>query len=73
MIIDFSDEVSQKYHISKYPTLKLFRHGRLAKREYRSQRSKDAFIQFIREQLKDPVVQLPGPADVAKLDVSAIC
>ncbi|PIK43820.1 putative endoplasmic reticulum resident protein 44 [Apostichopus japonicus] len=67
---DREPEVSQKYHISKYPTLKLFRNGRLAKREYRGQRSKDAFVQFIREQLVDPVVQLPNPAEIPKLNTS---
>lgn len=65
---DREPEISQKYHISKYPTLKLFRNGRLAKREYRGQRSKDAFVQFIRDQLVDPVVQLPNPAEIPKLN-----
>lgn len=68
-LVSFPAEISQKYHISKYPTLKLFRNGRLVKREYRGQRSKDAFVQFIKEQLVDPVVQLSSPEDVPKLDV----
>lgn len=67
---DREPEISQKYHISKYPTLKLFRNGRLVKREYRGQRSKDAFVQFIKEQLVDPVVQLSSPEDVPKLDTN---
>ncbi|XP_041482578.1 endoplasmic reticulum resident protein 44-like [Lytechinus variegatus] len=62
--------LAKKYHISKYPTLKLFRGGQLAKREYRSQRSKDAFVAHIRENLKDPVIQLASPDDVSGLDES---
>ena len=62
--------LAKKYHISKYPTLKLFRGGQLAKREYRSQRSKDAFVSHIRDNLKDPVIKLEKSEDVMSLDVS---
>ncbi|XP_791945.2 endoplasmic reticulum resident protein 44 [Strongylocentrotus purpuratus] len=62
--------LAKKYHISKYPTLKLFRGGQLAKREYRSQRSKDAFVSHIRDNLKDPLVKLTNPDEVPNLDES---
>ncbi|XP_072034842.1 endoplasmic reticulum resident protein 44-like [Amphiura filiformis] len=61
-------EIAKKYHISKYPTLKLFRNGRLAKREYRSQRSKDAFVSFIQEQMKDPIVMLQDKMALNNID-----
>ncbi|XP_072181143.1 endoplasmic reticulum resident protein 44-like [Diadema setosum] len=65
---DKNPTLAKRYHISKYPTLKLFRGGRLAKREYRSQRQKDAFLTFVREQLKDPIVRLGKPEEVSGLD-----
>lgn len=52
----FSAELAQKYHINKYPTLKLFRYGQVSKREYRGQRSPDAIEEFIKQQL-DPAIK----------------
>lgn len=49
--------IASNYRISKYPTLKLFRNGQMVKKEYRGQRSVDAICSFIREELKDPVVE----------------
>ncbi|XP_070570615.1 endoplasmic reticulum resident protein 44-like isoform X2 [Ptychodera flava] len=66
---DANGEISSRYHISKYPTLKLFRNGRVAKREYRGQRSRDAFQNFIKQQLQDPITALEQLDDVkTKLD-----
>ena len=48
-----SDSIAAQYHISKYPTLKLFRNGEPLKKEYRGQRSVDALAAFIKEQVKD--------------------
>ena len=64
-------EIAKRYHISKYPTLKLFRNGRLAKREYRSQRSKDAFVSFIKEQMKESIVMLQDKNALNNIDVSS--
>jgi hypothetical protein len=36
-----------RFHITKYPTLKYVRNGILAKREYRGQRSAEAFLKFV--------------------------
>lgn len=33
--INFLDKIAKYYHVNKYPTLKLFRHGELVKKEYR--------------------------------------
>ncbi|VIO95343.1 Thioredoxin family protein [Brugia malayi] len=48
---DREADIAQKYHVSKYPTLKLFRGGELVKKEYRGQRSVDALAVFIDKQL----------------------
>ncbi|PVD38973.1 hypothetical protein C0Q70_01598 [Pomacea canaliculata] len=49
--------IASNYRISKYPTLKLFRNGQVVKKEYRGQRSVDAIVSFIRDELKDPVIE----------------
>merc|ERR1711937_822982 len=48
-------ELAQKYHISKYPTIKVFRNGKAQKKEYRGNRSPQDFKKFIDTLLKDPV------------------
>jgi endoplasmic reticulum resident protein 44 len=49
--------IASQYRINKYPTLKLFRNGQMVKKEYRGQRSADSLANFIREELRDPVVE----------------
>ncbi|CAG0892653.1 unnamed protein product [Cyprideis torosa] len=51
---DKQSDIAKRFHITKYPTLKLMKYGQLAKREYRGQRSADAFVKFLQDQLKDP-------------------
>ncbi|KAJ0180421.1 hypothetical protein K1T71_003825 [Dendrolimus kikuchii] len=53
---DKEGAVATRFHITKYPTLKLFQNGLPAKKEYRGQRSAEAFADFIKKQLTDPVV-----------------
>ncbi|CAH0748091.1 unnamed protein product [Diatraea saccharalis] len=53
---DKEGAIATRFHITKYPTLKLFRNGLPAKKEYRGQRSAEAFAEFIKKQLTDPVV-----------------
>ncbi|XP_063821676.1 endoplasmic reticulum resident protein 44 [Ostrinia nubilalis] len=48
--------IATRFHITKYPTLKLFRNGMPAKKEYRGQRSVEAFSEFIKKQLTDSIV-----------------
>lgn len=43
-----------RFHITKYPTLKLMMNGKIYKREFRGQRSADAMVTYIRDLLKDP-------------------
>ena len=52
---DKENSIASRFHITKYPTLKVIRNGQPAKREYRGQRSVDAFVEFIKNQLEDPV------------------
>ena len=66
----FLASVAAKYHVTKYPTLKLFRHGQLVKREYRGQRSVDSLANFLRDQVKDPVNHVEDLDSLEKLDVS---
>lgn len=53
----FAADIASQYHISKYPTLKLVRNGQLIKKEYRGQRSVDALVQFVKDQVRDSVQQ----------------
>lgn len=65
----FPGNLGTRFHITKYPTLKYVRNGVLAKREYRGQRTADAFVEFIREQTRDPVKEFTDLKEVNELDV----
>lgn len=65
---DSDNAIATKYHVNKYPTLKLFRHGIMAKREYRGARNVDAFIEFLRKHLQSSVTKLSTPSDLITLD-----
>ncbi|KAL4217027.1 Endoplasmic reticulum resident protein 44 [Mactra antiquata] len=54
---DNENGIATTYHISKYPTLKLFRNGQVVKKEYRGQRSPDALAEYIKTQLEDTIKQ----------------
>ncbi|XP_045179370.2 endoplasmic reticulum resident protein 44-like isoform X2 [Mercenaria mercenaria] len=54
---DNENGIATTYHISKYPTLKLFRNGQVVKKEYRGQRSADALAEFIKGQVEDTIKQ----------------
>lgn len=53
--------------ISKYPTIKLYRNGQVLKKEYRGQRSVDAFSAYLKHHLKPSVVNVFKSEDL-KLD-----
>ena len=63
-------DIAQRYRISKYPTLKLFRNGMMMKREYRGQRSVKALADYIRQQKSDPIQELHDLTEISTLDVS---
>lgn len=57
------------YHISKYPTLKLFRNGHIVKKEYRGQRSVSALTEYIQGQLQDTVKKHTSMDELDELEV----
>ncbi|XP_052370905.1 endoplasmic reticulum resident protein 44-like [Oncorhynchus keta] len=65
---DQHSDIAQRYRISKYPTLKLFRNGMMMKREYRGQRSVTAIADFIRQQKVDPIKEIHSLEEVNSAD-----
>ena len=61
--------IASRFHITKYPTLKLLRNGQAAKKEYRGQRSADAISNFIGDQLKDPINKINHLNDLQGVEV----
>lgn len=66
---DQQTALAGRFHISKYPTLKLLINGQVGKKEYRGQRSADALVEFVRDLLKDPVKELTSVKDTANIDL----
>ncbi|XP_069476705.1 endoplasmic reticulum resident protein 44 [Ambystoma mexicanum] len=62
--------IAQRYRISKYPTLKLFRNGMMMKREYRGQRSMSAIADFIRQQKSNPIREIHDLEEIKTIDHS---
>lgn len=46
---------SSRFDIRKYPTVKIIRLGFISKTEYRGQRSVEALLQFVENELKEPI------------------
>ncbi|XP_078543807.1 endoplasmic reticulum resident protein 44 [Lissotriton helveticus] len=67
---DQHSDIAQRYRISKYPTLKLFRNGMMMKREYRGQRSMSAIADFMRQQKSDPIKEIGDLEELKTLDHS---
>lgn len=65
---DKESAVATRFHISKYPTLKVIRNGLPTKREYRGQRSVESFAQFVHKQLEDPIQEFHSLQQLQKLD-----
>lgn len=65
---DAESSIASRFHITKYPTLKLLRNGQATKREYRGQRSADAFANYIKEQLRDPIKILESLDEIKDLE-----
>ncbi|XP_032091606.1 endoplasmic reticulum resident protein 44 isoform X1 [Thamnophis elegans] len=61
-------DIAQRYRISKYPTLKLFRNGMMMKREYRGQRSVTAIADYIRQQKSNPIREVLSLEEINSLD-----
>ncbi|XP_017119558.1 endoplasmic reticulum resident protein 44 [Drosophila elegans] len=52
---DTEEELADKFDILKYPTLKIVRNGLISNLEYRGQRSVEAFVKFVEQELSDPI------------------
>jgi len=65
-----SDSLAGRFHVSKYPTLKLFLFGKLMRREYRGQRSADALAEYIRSQLNSPITEMNSQEEIYMIEVS---
>jgi len=65
---DAQPSISTKYHVNKYPTLKLYRHGVITKREYRGARQIDVLFDYIRKQVESSIIKLSNPNDLTTLD-----
>lgn len=65
---DKEGPIATRFHITKYPTLKVIRNGQPAKKEYRGQRSVEAFTKFISRQLEDPVKEFGKLSDLGQLE-----
>ena len=64
----FAASVASRFQITKYPTLKVIRNGQPAKKEYRGKRSTDAFLEFVKKQLEDPIKEFQDLKDLRNLD-----
>uniref|UniRef100_A0A8C3LMD2 Endoplasmic reticulum protein 44 n=1 Tax=Chrysolophus pictus TaxID=9089 RepID=A0A8C3LMD2_CHRPC len=67
---DQHSDIAQRYRISKYPTLKLFRNGMMMKREYRGQRSVTAIADYIRQQKSNPIREVQDLEEINTVDRS---
>jgi len=65
---DAEGSLGTRFHITKYPTIKFIRNGVLSKKEYRGQRSADAFLDFVRENSRDPVVEYKDLGELKEMD-----
>ncbi|XP_031783627.1 endoplasmic reticulum resident protein 44 isoform X1 [Nasonia vitripennis] len=65
---DKESSIASRFHITKYPTLKVIRNGQPSKREYRGQRSVEAFVEFIKKQLEDPIKEFHDLKELRDLD-----
>ncbi|XP_055684702.1 endoplasmic reticulum resident protein 44 [Lutzomyia longipalpis] len=65
---DKENSVATRFHITKYPTLKVIRNGQPLKREYRGQRSVEAFSEYVRKQMEDPIQEFQTLKDLEHLD-----
>jgi len=59
--------LASRFDVGKYPTIKIVRLGRVAKREYRGQRSKNAIVQAVYKELRGPVEEFQSMKDLQKL------
>ena len=57
-----------RFHFTKYPTIKFIRNGVLGKKEYRGQRSAEAFLNFVKDETRSPVVEFKELQELNDMD-----
>lgn len=65
---DVEIDIAKRFRISKYPTLKISLNGDIMRWEYRGQRSVDALLEFVRNQLQDPIQEFNNSNDLKHLN-----
>lgn len=65
---DAHSNLGTRFHITKYPTIKYIINGELGKKEYRGQRSADGFLEFVRDQIKSPIVEVTDLQELNELE-----
>lgn len=65
---DTEAALASVYRVGKYPTLKVIRYGISGKKEYRGQRSVEAIVRFVKDQLASPVSVITNLDDLDNLD-----
>ena len=65
---DNEGSLGTRFHITKYPTIKYVQSGVVAKKEYRGQRSAEAFVEFVREHVKDPILEFHNLDQLKELE-----
>ncbi|XP_034950662.1 endoplasmic reticulum resident protein 44 [Chelonus insularis] len=65
---DAESSIASRFQITKYPTLKVIKNGQPTKREYRGQRSVEAFVEFVKKQLEDPIKEFHDLKELMDLD-----
>ncbi|XP_034488723.1 endoplasmic reticulum resident protein 44 [Drosophila innubila] len=59
--------LENRFNVGKYPTVRIVRFGRVRQKEYRGQRSRDAIVQFVYNELRDPIDEFQSMNDLQKL------
>jgi len=65
---DKNGDLGTRFHITKYPTIKFIKNGVLGKKEYRGKRTAEAFLEFVQEQTKDPVIEFKDLQELNDMD-----
>ena len=65
---DKNGDLGSRFHITKYPTIKFIRNGALGKKEYRGKRTAEAFLEFVKDQTRDPVIEIQDLKDLNDMD-----
>jgi len=64
---DKDGDLCKEFMVNKYPTIKLFRHGKPLKKEYRGQRSVAAIKTFLLDQIRDPIIKVKELKEIDEL------